>query len=287
MIKNFIFTLLCLGVFAVFSACNSTTSEESAFADTAKIVSINGTVSEILVDLGFEENIIGVDVSSNYPASLQQKPKIGHSRQIVAEGILALNPDVVIGVSNDVKPELAEQIRSAGAKLFLFDHAYSPEGTKSLIKNVADSLGRPAKADSIIKALEADLAAVEALQNTANKPKVLFIYARGTGTMMVSGTGTQMEKMIELAGGVNAITEFEDFKPLTAEALVAANPDVILLFDSGLSSLGGVDGLLQVQGIDQTNAGRNRKIVEMDGQLLTGFSQRLGIALKELAGKIQ
>src|SRR5690606_33860565 len=125
-----------------------------------------------------------------------------------------------------------------------------------------------------------------AIKSEGSNPKVLFIYARGTGTMMVAGKDTQVGKMIELAGGVNAVNDFADFKPLTAEALVAANPDVILLFDSGLSSLGGIDGLWEVQGNKQTNAGKNRKVIEMDGQFLTGFSQRLGKALEELGKKI-
>ena len=103
---------------------------------------------------------------------------------------------------------------------------------------------------------------------------------------MVAGQRTQLDEMIKLAGGENAVSGFEDFKPLTAESLVAANPDVILLFDSGLSSLGGIDGLLEVQGIGQTNAGKNRKVVEMDGQFLTGFGPRLGEAILELAKKI-
>lgn len=282
---------IVLGAFSLllassFCACKVATSSTAHVADTAKIVSLNGAVSEILVDLGFENNIVGVDVASTYPASLQQKPKVGHSRQISAEGVLALGPDMVIATSNDVKPELAEQLRNTGVTLLLVDHAYSPEGTKDLIRSIADSLGRKAKGDSIIKIMEDDLAKVNAIKKTEPKPKVLFIYARGTGTMMVAGQGTQVEKIIELAGGVNAVNDFTDFKPLTAEALVAANPDVILLFDSGLSSLGGIKGLLEVQGIEQTNAGKNRKVVEMDGQFLTGFSQRLGKAVLELAEKI-
>lgn len=282
---------IVLGAFSLllassFCACKVATSSTVHGADTAKIVSLNGAVSEILVDLGFENNIVGVDVASTYPASLQQKPKVGHSRQISAEGVLALGPDMVIATSNDVKPELAEQLRNTGVTLLLVDHAYSPEGTKDLIRSIADSLGRKAKGDSIIKIMEDDLAQVNAIKKIEPKPKVLFIYARGTGTMMVAGQGTQVEKIIELAGGVNAVNDFTDFKPLTAEALVAANPDVILLFDSGLSSLGGIKGLLEVQGIEQTNAGKNRKVVEMDGQFLTGFSQRLGKAVLELAEKI-
>jgi iron complex transport system substrate-binding protein len=95
-----------------------------------------------------------------------------------------------------------------------------------------------------------------------------------------------MDKMITLAGAENAATGFNDFKPLTAEAMVAANPDVILLFDSGLQSLGGIEGLLKVPGVAQTNAGKNRKVIVMDGQLLTGFSPRVITAIKELSQKI-
>lgn len=103
---------------------------------------------------------------------------------------------------------------------------------------------------------------------------------------MVAGEATPMDKMIALAGAKNAATGFNDFKPLTAEALVAANPDVILLFDTGLQSVGGIDGLLKIPGVAQTAAGKNRKVIVMDGQLLTGFSPRVISAVKELSQKI-
>lgn len=271
----------------VFSSCNAPTSSETGVIDSAKIVSTNGTLSEILVELGLENNIVGVDVASTFPESLQEKPKIGHNRDISAEGVLALGPDLVLGVNDMVRPEVAEQIRSSGVNLLLFEHPYSVEGAKHLIRSVADSLGHPAKGDSLLTALEIDLAQADSIIAQAeSKPKVLFIYARGAGTMMVAGQRTQLDEMIGLAGGENAVQGFTDFKPLTSEALVAANPDVILLFDSGLSSLGGVDGLLEVQGVNQTNAGKNRKVVEMDGQFLTGFGPRLGKAIIALAKEI-
>lgn len=104
--------------------------------------------------------------------------------------------------------------------------------------------------------------------------------------MMVSGTGTSVDKVIQLTGAQNAVTGFTDFRPLTAESLVAANPDIILLFDSGLKSLGGIDGLLKVPGVAQTAAGRNKKVIAMDGELLSGFGLRLPQAIRELQEKI-
>jgi len=281
--------ILTLAILALsLGACNNNTKEgAAALADSTKIVSLNGSVSEVLAAIGLEKNIAGTDITSNYPAAMKAKPKVGHNKNINAEGVMALQPDLIVGIKKEVTPALQAQFKAAGVKLLLVDQDYSVEGTKKLIHSLADSLHAAAKGDSVIKVLEADLQKVKPVGAQDKKPKVLFIYARGTGTMMVGGTGTAVDKAIILAGGQNAVTEFADYKPLTAEALVKANPDIILLFDSGLQSLGGPEGLAKVQGVKETNAGKNKKIISMDGELLSSFGPRLGIAIQELAAKIK
>lgn len=257
----------------------------SASAQTPpRIVSLDGTVSEILCDLGLGSQLVGVDVTSTYPASLQKLPKVGHNRTIGAEGVLAQRPTLVLTTEKaGAKTAVLDQIRQAGVEVVSFKQEFSVAGTRKLIQDVATTCRVAGKAKALLRQLDADLAKVKKATGT---PKVLFIYARGTGTMMVAGSGTPVETMIQLAGGQNAATGFSDFKPLTTEALVAANPDVLLLFDSGLESLGGARGLLNVPGVAQTNAGKAKRFVSMDGQLLTGFSPRLGKALGELVRKI-
>ncbi|WP_454801222.1 heme/hemin ABC transporter substrate-binding protein [Mucilaginibacter phyllosphaerae] len=262
-------------------------SASTIYAPNSKIVSLNGTVSEILAGLGLEKNIIGTDVTSNYPESIKNKPKVGHNRSISAEGIIALQPDVVTGLTTEVKPELAAQLKSAGIKLVLFNQDFTADGTRKLIKDVAAAFGGQAEANKMIAKLNAELATAGKINKNGAKPKVLFIYARGTGTMLVGGEGTSIEKIIELAGGQNAVSGFNNYKPLTSEALVAANPDVILLFSSGMESLGGAAGLQAVQGVNQTNAGKNKKFVTMEGELLTGFGPRLGQAVAQLSQKLK
>lgn len=248
-----------------------------------RIVSLSGTLSEMLYALGLERQIVGVDVTSTYPASLRQKPKVGHNRNLSAEGIIALQPTLVIGMKDQVSTQLSQQLKSAGVKMALFTQDLSPAGVKQLLNQVAAAVGATAKVKAVERQFDAKM---KSLQVTPVNKKVLFIYARGTGTMMVSGTGTPIEKIIRMAGARNAVTEFSDFKPLTAESLVAANPDAILLFDSGLKSVEGAEGLLKVPGIAQTNAGKNKKIVSMDGELLSGFSLRLPDAIRDLRNKI-
>lgn len=255
----------------------------SAVKGAQKIVSLSGTVSEMLCALGLENQIVGVDVTSTYPLSLKKKPQVGHNRNVSAEGILALRPTLVLGLSGQQDPRLAEQLQSVGVKTIMFKQQLSPEGVKTLLVEVAAAAGVPAKASALRNKFDTEM---KALNISPTKKKVLFIYARGTGTMMVSGTGTSVEKIIRMAGAENAITEFSDYKPLTAESLIAANPDAILLFESGLKSLNGPDGLLKVPGIAQTTAGRDKKIISMDGELLSSFSLRLPVAIRQLHSKI-
>lgn len=283
--KN-ILGFLCAATLA-FTACKSSNNEGAGttarLTDSTRIVSLSGTTTEALSALGLESNIVGVDVTSTFPQSVQKLPKVGHNRNMNAEAILALRPQYVVGIEAQLKPDLLTQLRGAGAQVMVFPLTYSVAGAQQLVSAVADSFGASEKAAAINNNIAADAQKAPAL---SGKPKVLFIYARGAGTMMVAGDNTPMKAMIELAGAQNAATGFEEFKPLTSEGMVASNPDVILLFDDGLQSLGGIDGLLAVPGVAQTTAGRNKAVIEMDGQLLTGFGPRTGQALSELATKI-
>jgi iron complex transport system substrate-binding protein len=153
-----------------------------------------------------------------------------------------------------------------------------------LITEIGKAFDKHEQAIIAISNLTTDLESIPSLEK---KPKVLFIYARGAGTLMVAGTDTQMHNFIYMAGAENAVTDFKDFKPLTPEALLQANPDAILLFSSGLESLEGTEGLMQIPGISETNAGKNKKFIAMDGALISGFGPRLGQGLKQMVEALQ
>lgn len=260
-----------------------TSEEKTEVVNTDRIVSLNGAVTETLVALGMQSKIVGVDVTSDYPKDIKETAKdLGHNRSITAESIIALKPTVVFAVSKDLNPTVAEQIKKASIPLVVIEQEYSVEGTKNLIKEVGEKIGAK-DYQSLITKIDQETEALEPLENN---PKVLFIYARGTGTMMVAGKETPMDKMIALAGAKNAAEALVDFKPLTPEALLTTNPDVLLLFDSGLQSLGGVEGLLKVEGVAATNAGKNKKVITMNGALLSNFGPRVGEAIHELREKI-
>ena len=272
-------------ILALLASCNNKDAETVATDKTEvaisneKIVSLNGAITEILADLGEENNLVGVDVTSTYPTSVKEKAKdLGHVRSLSIEALLALKPTKVFATDKDLTPEQIAQLKNAGISVEIVKQDFSVEGTKELVKTIATSLHKT-DYEAINTKIDTDL---KALKPLATKPKVLFIYARGAGNLMVAGKNTPMEKIIAIAGGENAISEFEDFKPLTPEAVVKGNPDYILMFDKGLESIGGVDGVLKLEGVATTNAGKNKKIIAMDGALLSGFGPRVGQAAAQL-----
>lgn len=263
---------------------NKETPAEMVSEETAshQIVSLNGAITETIAALGKGDQIVGRDVTSTYPAELTAKD-LGHvGRNMTIEGIMAVNPSLIIGSENDSNPELMKRIEESGIKTEIISQEFSVDGAKNLIKKVAEIIGAN-EYQNLYDKIDADIALI---QNFEKKPKVLFIYARGANMLNVSGTGTPMDALIKIAGAENAITEFADFKPLTPESLIQGNPDVILMFETGVQSLGGNDGIFKVPGVEQTNAGKNKAIITMDGGLISNFGPRVGEAALELNKKL-
>ncbi len=275
---------------SIVSCKNNNKAEQSSIANNTevnisneRIVSLNGAISEILVDLGQRNQIVGIDITSSYPADLAKKAtQLEHVNKINIEGLLALKPTIVYVLKKDLNENLEKQLTDAGITLIVIEQDYSVDGAKKLIEEVATPL-QIKDYDKLYTKIDQDISQVKPLET---KPKVLFIYARGAANLFVAGADTPIQSIIELAGGENAAKGFSDFKPLTPEALLNSNPDYILLFDTGLQSMGGVDGVLSIEGITKTNAGKNKKIITMDGLLLTGFTPRIGEAVTILNQKI-
>lgn len=252
-------------------------------ADTSRIVSVGGGVTEIVFALGAGARVVGVDTSSIFPEAATRLPKVGYQRQLSAEGALALRPTLVIANADAGPAAAMEQLRTSGVTVLIVPAEHTIDGARTRIRTMAQALRRDADGAKLLAAL--DLAFARARAHGAElvpKPRVLFIYARGQGTVNVSGRGTAADEMIRLAGGENAVAGFEGFRPLTAEASVTAAPDVILIPSKGLESIGSEDALFGLPGLGLTPAGQHRRVIQMDDLLLLGFGPRTGQAVEEL-----
>ncbi len=258
--------------------------KEVAITDSSRVVSISGSVTETVYALSAESKLVGTDTSSIYPEAATKLPQVGYMRQLSAEGVLSLKPTLVLATKDAGPPAVIEQLKSSGVTVLILPSETNPEGARKKIKLTAQALGVEAKGDELIKKLDEQIKETNSKIETAkSKPRVMFVYARGGGAPNVSGTKTAADEMIRLAGGVNAVTEYENYKPLTPEAAVTAAPDFILLPKLVFDSVGGTDGVLKMPGIALTPAGKNRRIIAIDDLLLLGFGPRTGEGIKELA----
>jgi iron complex transport system substrate-binding protein len=259
---------------------------EVTISDVSRIVPLSGDIAEIVWELGLGANIVATDVSAVYPPELMELPKIGFERNLAAEPILAMGPTVVIGKEQAGPPEVLDQVRAAGVPVVIIAEPQTIEAPVAKIRAVAEALGVVDAGETLATRVQAEIDEATALAATAtSKPRVLFVYVRGGGTQLIGGAGSVADAMIAAAGGVDAGTEagIQGFMPVTAEAVAAAAPDVIVVPQSGIDSIGGVDAFLEIPGIAETPAGQNRNVVVIDDLLLLGMTPRTGQGVMMLA----
>ncbi len=251
-----------------------------------RVVTLGAAVTETVVAIGLGDLIVGSDRSS-VPFAPAATAKLDFFRNTSAEGVLTLRPTLVLAIDGSGPPAALEQLGSAGVKVRQLLPATDPASAAARIRAIADALGASREGLTLATQVEKEANEAAAIAKSAKSvPRVLAIYARGTGTLFVSGTGTPMDAMLQLANARNAVTAFSEFRPLTPEAVIAAAPDYILLPERGLASIGGVEGVLSLPGIAQTPAGRQRAIVTVDDHLLLGFGPRLGEGIRRLTAAL-
>lgn len=252
-----------------------------------RIVSAAGAITETIYALDAQKDIVAVDVSSVYPPEATKHQQIGYARQLSAEGILSTQPTLLFVTEDAGPPEVIKQVEGAGVKVVRLNNKHTAEAAIERIQKVGEALNKSSEAEKLVTALRADIEKTQAkVAKTDTRPKVLFIYARGGGVVNVSGTDTAADAIIALSGGVNAVTDYANYKPLTSEGAVAAAPDYILVTTRGLESAGGVEALLKQPGLALTPAGKAGRVIAMDDLYLLGFGPRLGQAAGELCEQL-
>ncbi|WP_286836780.1 ABC transporter substrate-binding protein [Spongiibacter sp.] len=248
-----------------------------------RLVTLGGDVTEIVFALGAGDRVVAVDSSSVSPPKVRQLLQLGYLRALSAEGVLSVSADRIIANADIGPPAVKQQILAAGQQLELVEATPTPEQLYDKIRRLASLLGTVAAGDDIIAALKADFAALaERRQRLSHRPGVLFVMNHGGGAPMIAGRNTAADSMIQLMGGRNVADAIRAYKPMTAEALVNAAPDWIVVTDQGLEQFGGVDGLLRQPGMALTPAAESRRILSMDALLLLGFGPRTADAATTL-----
>ncbi|MBX3587008.1 MAG: ABC transporter substrate-binding protein [Ramlibacter sp.] len=257
----------------------------------ARLVTVSGAITEVVYLLGAQAQLVGTDTTSLYPAAALRTPKVGYMRQLSAEGVLSLRPDAVIATTEAGPPVVMDQLRSAGVKVELVQADHSWNEVRAKVLAVGRAAGREPQAQALQARLDADWDAVQARVEArvqaggGARPRVLFILSH-SASPQVAGQHTAADALIRYAGGRNAIGGFEGYRPMTAEAMAAAAPDVILTTQQGIDAMGGEASFWQRPELALTPAYRRRSLITLDALLLLGFGPRLPQAVREVHDRL-
>ena len=256
-------------------------------AAAQRIVALGGALTEVVYALGAEGRLVGTDTTSVHPPAALQTAKVGYMRQLSAEGLLSLRPDAVLGTHEAGPAVVLEQVRSAGVQVELVQADHSWQEVQRKLQLVGRMTGRSAAAQALQARLDGEWAQTQQqVARAAQRPRALFILAH-SGSPMVAGTNTAADALIRFAGGVNVAASFEGYKPLTAEAMASAAPQVLINTSQGMEALGGAAAFWQRPELALTPAYRRRALVAMEANHLLGFGPRLPQAVQELHTRMQ
>ncbi|MPQ94883.1 hemin ABC transporter substrate-binding protein [Thioclava sp. JE_KL1] len=254
-----------------------------ALAEPARVISLGGAVTEIVAALGAEDRLVARDTTSEYPEAITKLPDVGYVRALSAEGVLALAPDLILAEATAGPPEAVETLKAAGVDFVALPGDPSVQGVREKIAVVGAALDRKEEAQALTASFDAEMDAVRKSAGAVATPKrVLFVLSLQNGRVMAGGEGSSAEAIIELAGGVNAATGLAGYKPVTDEAILAADPDVILTMDREGEMAVTERDILAHPALGQTRAARGGALVAMDGMLLLGFGPRTPQAAQAL-----
>ncbi|MEN5148564.1 heme/hemin ABC transporter substrate-binding protein [Pseudomonas orientalis] len=251
-------------------------------------VSAGGALSEWVTALGGESKLVGVDTTSQHPASLKALPSIGYQRQLSAEGILSLRPQLLVGTEEMGPPPVLAQIRSAGVQVEMFSAQPDLASLKTNLAHLGKLLDSEARASQLFSGYEQSLdrqkAWVAKAQVTQEAPGVLLLLGHAGGKPLIAGQDTAADWIVQQAGGHNLATH-NGYKLFSVESLAGLSPDVLVFADRALSGEAARVALFKENPIlASTPAAKSGRVIELDPTLLVGgLGPRLPQSLAQLS----
>ncbi|MFT4065926.1 heme/hemin ABC transporter substrate-binding protein [Paraburkholderia sp.] len=257
-----------------------------------RVIVVGGALAEVVYALdaqdGARNALVATDTTCTYPEAARRLPKVGYQRALSAEGLLSLHPDLILASAEAGPPGVLAQVKQAGVEVLSFAEHHDAATVREKITGIAGTLDVAARGAALLARFDDEWqraqTAVDAsgLARRPQPPRVLFVLNHAGNQALVAGQKTAADAMLGYAGVRNAMQGFDGYRPLSAEALVAVAPDIVLTTDEGLAAVGGANALLATPGFAATPAGKSQRLVSMDALFMLGFGPRLPRAVTTL-----
>lgn len=252
-----------------------------------RIVSVGGDLTEIIYAFGEEDRIVATDSTSVYPAAANETPKVGYVRRLSAEGVLSVEPDLIMISGAAGPPEALDQIRESGVALVEMDEGYTIDAIIDKTMRVAETLDVADKGEALRDQIKADWRKAESeIKELAVGADMLFFATLRDGAPRAAGVDTAAHGVISLLGGRNVFGDYSGYKSLSLEAAIAADPDVILVMSHHADRIGGLEEVINHPAIALTTAARSGRVFLVDPVTVMQFSPRTPGAVADLARAI-
>jgi iron complex transport system substrate-binding protein len=264
----------------------SATGESVSITSVDRVVSLAPAAAEIVWALGLGELISGKDLVSSYPGSDEQ-PIVNPGHDVSLELVLSLKPTLVLADTSDENAGAVAKLTKLGIPVVAIPEATTVNEISPRIKAVANALGVNAAGEELVAATQAKLE--KAASTSRSEMKIAFLYLRGNaGVYLVGGKASGADSIINALGARDAGTELgiEGFAPLTAESLAKANPDVLMVMNDGLESVGGIEKLLALPGVSSTSAAKNSAVIQADDRVLLAFGPQTPSVISCLSAQL-
>lgn len=275
------------GVCGILAAAVMTPATTANAADAQRIVSIGGSVTEVLYQVGVADRVVGVDTTSLCPPeALKTKPNVGYLRALSPEGVLSLSPDLIIMEKDAGPPDAVALLDKAGIPIVHVPAGHELQELPEKIRQIASAVGKTEDGTKIATKVTADLDRLQTdLKRVERKRRVLFILSLIDGRPMAAGTHTGADAIIRMSGAENVFAEVRGYKTISPEAAAALQPDAILMITRSSAPQEGTD-ILKQPAFAETPAAKTNSFIKMDGLYLLGFGPRTPDASRELAHQL-
>ena len=274
--KSLLLILLLL-ISNVHANCNKAKNSNS-------IVVAGGSITEIIYFLNLQNKLVGVDVTSNYPLTAKKLPSIGYIRNLSIEGLLSLKPNLILAEESIGPPIILKQLNKTSVEFRIIKNDYTLEGINEKFLCISKILDVDIKNNIYYKKFVNNVKKLKSFVKNNNKEKkdiLLILMMKGTSPI-IAGKNTSGHGFIKMIGQNNSMDKVSGWKPVSAEEILIANPNYIIITKRALKDFISIEKFLKLPGISSTKAAKNKNVFIKDGMSLLGYGPRTINVAKEI-----
>jgi len=247
-------------------------------SEPKRIVSLAPADTEIAFALGLGDRVVGVTTYDDYPAEVKGITKIGDFANPNVEAIAGTKPDLILATTG-VQADVVKKLEALGAAVITID-PQNLDGVYVDIERVGKATGTSEKAAAVVDSMKADVAKIE--QTIEGQPAVTTFVEIGQNPLYTVGSGTLIDELIKLAGGINVVTQ-PGYVAYASEQLIKADPQVYLATEGSGSQPATI---AKRAGFAKLTAVVNNRVVILDDNLVSRPGPRVVEGLRQMAAAL-